>query len=279
MKRRRKRPQTIIWLLVVGAALCFVRFGPRQSVFEQAVYFVTDRMGSTARNTLLPYGDTAAQRKAAERERERAAVLVRENAHLREEMRRLGAAGRFKPPPNAVPARVSGRDPASWARRVTVNRGLAHGIEPGFIATTSQGLAGRVDNCSDTTCSVRLIVDPAAAVSCEVLASEKKPKAAPVPANATDTTPLPPQEPEPIIYCMAYGNAAQELDVVIVSSTAAAHAGDVVYTSGYDGLYPRGLRLGVITGHSRSHRFRAMGMHVRPDMDFRQLDFLLLSPP
>lgn len=274
--KRRRRPQTIIWLLIVGAALCFVRFGPRPSAYEQVVYYVTEKMGSTARNTLLPYGDNAAQRLAAGREQKRAAALVRENAHLREELRRLGAVGRFKPPPDAVPARVSGRDPAAWARRVTVNRGFAHGIRPGFIATTHQGLAGRVDHCSDTICSVRLIVDPTAAVSCEVGGPVKE---TPPEGAATDTTQIPAPEPEPTVFCMAYGNAAQELDVVIVSSEATARGGDLVYTSGYDGLYPRGLRLGVITGHSQSRRFRAMGMRVRPDVDFRQIDFLLLSPP
>ena len=269
--KRRNRFQVLFVIIVAAAALCLLRFGPHPGVLETAIYFLSSHIEALKDNSLLPYGDNAKLKKEAEAAREHAARLELENARLRRELRRLGFEKLAGQSPDVLAARVVGRDPATWSRRVVVNKGSLHGVKPGYIASTQHGLAGRVQRCSPAFCTVQLLTDPDAAVSCAIL--PKKIQTTPETATGTVTV----ETPE--VFCMAYGNASQTLDAVIVSSSAVPGKGDRVITSGYGGLYPRGLTIGVIAGPVVSKRFRANGRAVDSPVNFKSLDFLVLSPP
>ena len=259
--QRNNRLKTILALTVIILGLAVIRIGPWPSLFEQGVAWITGMTGKTVESTLLPYGDKEMLKKQAAADRERAMELQRENAHLREEMRRLGFLRKMRAAPRGVVARVVGRDPAAWYDRVIVDGGRGAGMRAGWIAVTNAGLAGRATRCTATTCRVRLIVDPAAATSCVIH-----------PRGGPDAV-----AEEADFFCMAYGAGARGLDILVVSSTRAASPGDLVVTSGYGGQYPRGLPLGVVRGPSRQGPYKGRGFSVRPHADFRNLEYLLLS--
>ena len=261
--RRNNRLKTLGIIMLLAAALAVIRVGPWPSLFQQAVALITGLAGHAVDHNLLPYGDKQSLKKQAVRDRGRAMRLLRENAHLKQELRRLGFVKKVRPSPGSVMARITLRDPSHWFHRVVVDAGSSSGVKTGWIATTESGLAGRVTHCTLTTCDVRLIVDPDAVTSC-VVHARGEPE---VVAEDTD------------FFCMASGNVQGGLDIMVVSSSRTARAGDQVVTSGYGGQYPRGVPLGVVTGRSRHGRYKGRGFAVRPLADFRNLEYMLLSSP
>jgi len=126
--KRNSRLKTIGVLILMIGALVFIRLGPWPSVFEQGVALVTGVTGRVINNTLLPYGDKERLKKDAAAERERAMRLLRENAHLKQELKRLGFAKKVRRAQGGVVARVVGRDPAAWYHRVIVDQGAGAGL-------------------------------------------------------------------------------------------------------------------------------------------------------
>lgn len=261
--RRNNRLKTLGIIVLIAAALAVIRVGPWPSLFQQGVALITGLTGRAVDHNLLPYGDKEELKKQAAEDREKAMRLLRENTHLKQEVRRLGFEKKIRPMPGSVIARITLRDPSNWFHRVVVDAGSSAGVKPGWIATTDSGLAGRVTECSLTTCDVRLIVDPDAATSCVI-----HPKGEPdVVAEEAD------------FFCIAYGSAEGELDIMVVSSSRTARAGDLVVTSGYGGQYPRGVPLGTVTGRSKSGKYKGRGFAVKSLAEFRNLEYLLLSAP
>jgi rod shape-determining protein MreC len=60
-----------------------------------------------------------------------------------------------------------------------------------------------------------------------------------------------------------------------VSNLADVKVGDVVVTSGADGIYPRGFRIGSVE-HSERGDGLSLAITVRPSVDFRALDEVLV---
>lgn len=261
--RRNNRLKALGIIVLVCAALAVIRVGPWPSLFQQGVALVAGLTGRAVNHNLLPYGDKEDLKKQASKDRERSMRLLRENTHLKQEMRRLGFEKKVRPSPGSVVARITLRDPSNWFHRVVVDAGSSAGVKAGWIATTEAGLAGRVTNCTLTTCEVRLIVDPDAATSCVI-----HPKGEPdIVAEEAD------------FFCIAYGSVEGGLDIMVVSSSRTARAGDLVVTSGYGGQYPRGLPLGMVTGGSKTGKYKGRGFAVKSLADFRNLEYILLSAP
>jgi rod shape-determining protein MreC len=259
--RRNNRLKTLGILILIAAAMSLVRIGPWRSGFEQATALVAGLAGRAVEHTLLPYGDKEELKIQAARDRERAMRLLRENQHLKQEIRRLGFIKAVRPAPGAVVARVTMRDPSAWHHSVVVDAGASQGVKAGWIASTESGVAGRVTRCAATTCTVRLIVDPDSATTCVIHPA----------SGATKTA------EEADFFCMAYGAGARGLDILVVSSSRTARRGDLVVTSGYGGHYPRGLPLGKVSGRAKSGAHADQGFSVKPYADFKNLEYLLLS--
>ena len=71
------------------------------------------------------------------------------------------------------------------------------------------------------------------------------------------------------------GYADAKLRMDFVSNLADVKAGDVVVTSGADGIYPRGFRIGWVERSERGDGL-SLAITVRPSVDFRALDEVLV---
>ena len=134
---------------------------------------------------------------------------------------------------------------------VTVNRGTADGVEADMAVIAPKGVVGRVIGpVASHAARVQLIVDRNAAVG----AVSERTRAGGMVVGVDGDPPL-----------------AMEL----VSNLADVAVGDVIVSSGVDGIYPRGFNIGKVEKSERGpslHRLIA----VRPAVDFSSLEDVLI---
>ncbi len=159
---------------------------------------------------------------------ERVAFLENENRHLRE---LLGMSQQLKV--KSVPAEILYDARNAFVRKVVLNRGSRDGVLPGQPVIDENGVIGQVTEVYLTTCEVTLLTD--------------KDQAIPV-LNARSGE-----------RSVAYGKGQQGyLELRFMMTNADIEQGDLLVTSGIDGVYPPGLVVG-----------RVAMMHENDDDSFR----------
>ncbi|WP_314620262.1 rod shape-determining protein MreC [uncultured Selenomonas sp.] len=123
-----------------------------------------------------------------------------------------------------VAARVIGRDYATWSGVIVIDHGTASGVRENMPVVTEKGLVGVVVEAAPYSSKVRLILDPRAAVGTIVQRQESRV------AGIVEGDPANPMMPR-------MKNIPKSADVV---------EGDVVVTSGYGGVYPKGILVGTV---------------------------------
>lgn len=147
---------------------------------------------------------------------ERIAFLENENRHLRE---LLGMSQRIRL--KSVPAEILYDAHNAFMRKVVLNRGSRHGVLPGQPVIDENGVIGQVTEVYLTTCEVTLLTD--------------KDQAIPV-LNARSGE-----------RSVAYGRGQQGyLELRFMMDNADIQQGDLLVTSGIDGVYPAGLAVGKV---------------------------------
>ena len=135
-------------------------------------------------------------------------------------------------------------------RTVTIDKGTADGLGPDMAVITPAGVVGRVINPGARAAMVQLLVDRNAAAGALVERSRSQ--------------------------GVVEGTGA-ELRLNYVSARADVAVGDVIVTSGIDGIYPKGFVIGQIESVGR-----AVGaIAIRSAVDFSSLEGVLvvLTPP
>ena len=122
------------------------------------------------------------------------------------------------------PARVIGRDAASWSNTIVINRGSADGIANDMAVVTEMGLVGHVIEADINSSKVQLILDPRSSVGTLIQRPESRV------AGIVEGDLNNPTMPRMI-------NIPKNSDVIV---------GDVIVTSGFGGVYPKGIVVGRI---------------------------------
>ena len=136
---------------------------------------------------------------------------------------------------------------------VTIDKGSSDGVQPNMAVLSSEGVVGRV-------------ISPVAAHAARVqlLIDHNGPAAAGAMTERTRAG------------GMVVGKEGDPpLRMEFVSNLADVKTGDVVLTSGADGIYPRGFRIGWVE-HSERGDGLSLAITVRPAIDFRSLDEVLV---
>jgi rod shape-determining protein MreC len=133
-------------------------------------------------------------------------------------------------------------------RTLTIDKGTADGLRPDMAVIAPAGVVGRVITPSARAAKVQLLIDRNAAAGALVERSRAQ--------GVVEGT-------------------GGDLRLNYVSETADVKVGDVVVTSGIDGIYPKGFVVGQIESVERgSGAFGAIV--VRPAVDFSSLEAVLV---
>ncbi|MDO8458840.1 MAG: rod shape-determining protein MreC [Burkholderiaceae bacterium] len=143
-------------------------------------------------------------------------LLAAENAHLRG---LLAAAERV--PVKSLMAEIlyDTRDP--FTRKIVLNRGAQSGVRAGQPVIDEVGVVGQVTRVFPLTAEVTLLTDKAQAIPVQVVRSG--------------------------VRSVAYGRGqSNALDLRFMPANADIHRGDILVTSGIDGVYPAGLAVASV---------------------------------
>ena len=177
---------------------------------------------------------------ASQRER----ALVAEAEGLR---RLLDLRDRTEMPTRA--AEVIGTSSAADIRSVIIDRGKEDGVQTDMAVISPAGAVGRVVMVSPHAAKVQLLVDRNAAVA--VMVGETRAQA----------------------IAMGTGESLVSLDYL--SGSAKIQTGDLVVTSGIDGIYPEGFVVGRVE-HIELAGGLFRSVRVRPAVDFSVLERVLV---
>ncbi|HVC48880.1 MAG TPA: rod shape-determining protein MreC [Burkholderiales bacterium] len=178
-------------------------------------------------------------------------ALVQENAHLRQLLR---ARERYFPHVSTADIIFIGKDP--FSRKILIDRGLGEGIHSGEVVVDDIGVLGQVTQVYPTSSEVSLITDKDEAVPVQVLRNG--------------------------LRAIVFGSGNEdELNLPYMDANADIKVGDVLVTSGIDGVYPAGLPVGVVEKIDRSPELPFATIHCIPSAGTernRQV-FILTGPP
>lgn len=121
-------------------------------------------------------------------------------------------------------ARIIGRDPSVWFDSSIINRGSLDGVKLNMTVVTNGGLVGRITAVGPLTSQVDLITRDKSGVGSVI-------------GEISNTNAL----------GVVLGTSKKDiLEMRYVSGSTEVKTGQVVYTTGQDGIYPPGLRVGEI---------------------------------
>ena len=153
--------------------------------------------------------------------------------------------------PATMAARVIAADPAAAFRTVTIDKGRLDGVRRDMAVLSPFGIVGRViDEPAAHAAKVQLIVDRNAGAG------------AVIERNGAGGV-------------VMGGEGDAPLRMEYVSNLAEVFPGDLVMSSGLDGIYPRGYVIGRIEKAERGSGLYRQIL-IRPRVDFTSLDTVLL---
>lgn len=123
-----------------------------------------------------------------------------------------------------VAARIIGRESATWSSVILINRGTLDGVADNMAVVTEVGLVGHVIEAGLNTSKVQLILDPRSSVGTLI------------------------QRPESRVAGIVEGdiNNPHAPKMVNIPKDADVKVDDMVVTSGFGGVYPKGIVVGIV---------------------------------
>ena len=159
-----------------------------------------------------------------------------------------------------LPAQIIGRDPSAWFDTSIINRGSLDGVKLNMPIITKGGLVGRVSAVSPLTAQIHLITREKTSeggVIGELGAS-----------NALG---------------VVSGTGKKELlQMGYVPGSIEVKLGDSVYTTGQEGIYPSGLKIGEIIEVRSGSATVPHQIFIKPSANFsamQEVAVLLYEPP
>jgi rod shape-determining protein MreC len=151
---------------------------------------------------------------------------------------------------SGVPAQIIGRDPLPWSGTMTINKGRADGIERNAAVVSPHGVIGQTIALSAHSARVLLVTDHNSGIDAIVQRS----RARGIVKGALDGRCL-----------MKY--LQREDDVV---------PGDLIVTSGLDGIFPKGIPIGEVTDVDLDKRGLLKTADVAPSVPLDRIEEVLV---
>ncbi len=151
---------------------------------------------------------------------------------------------------SVVFAEVIAKDPTIWFKTVIINKGRRHGVEKGMPALVPEGIVGQVVEASGSYAKILLIVDRNSAVDALVQRNR--------------------------VRGMLTGASTEQSQFDFVLLKEDVRLGDTIVTSGLDGVFPKGLRIGRVQYLEARPNEMFHTITVSPFVDFDKLEELLV---
>jgi rod shape-determining protein MreC len=139
-------------------------------------------------------------------------------------------------------------------RTITIDKGTREGLHADMAVIAPAGVVGRVIQPSARASKVQLLIDRNAAAGALIERTRAQ--------------------------GVVIGTGADDLRMDYVTGSADLKAGDIVVTSGIDGIYPKGFVIGQIQSVRRSAG-EYSAIRIKPAVDFSSLEAVLIvtTPP
>jgi rod shape-determining protein MreC len=149
-----------------------------------------------------------------------------------------------------ITAQVIAKDVSTEFRSIRINKGSASGILRGMAVVTHEGIVGKVLRVTADYADVITMLDNLSSIDAIVQRS----RARGVIEGATDDKCI-----------LKYALRTDDIEV-----------GDVIVSSGLDGVYPKGLMLGNVVKVAKKSYGVTQSVEVRPSVDFSKLEEVLV---
>ncbi len=153
-------------------------------------------------------------------------------------------------PLRGVGAMVIGYDPSNWSQTITVDKGLRDGLTVGMPVLEGDGVVGQVVAIGPTASKVLLITDHLSGVDSIVQGGRMRGVVEGAGLN---------------LARLRFGASEEEVKI-----------GDRVITSGMDGVFPKGLLIGVVTAVRKDRHALFQLVDIEPAVDVTRLESVLI---
>jgi len=189
-------------------------------------------------------------------------VEVQDNKSLTFENERLKSLLQLKEETayKFLSAQVIGRDTSAWFDTSIINRGSLDGVKLNMPIVTNGGLVGRVTAVSPLTAQISLITN------------DKSSSGAVIGALGTSNA----------LGVVSGSGKKDILEMGYVQGSVEVKVGESVYTTGQDGIYPAGLKLGEVAEVRAGSASEALKIYIQPSAkltSMQEVAVLLYEPP
>ncbi len=161
---------------------------------------------------------------------------------------------------DVLSAQIIGRDPSLWFDSAIINRGSLDGVKLNMPIVNNGGLIGRVVAVSPITAQINLIT------------KEKSGLGGVIGELGTSNA-----------LGVVSGNGKRELlEMGYIPGTIEVQVGEMVYTTGQDGIYPAGLKIGEVVEVKPGSATVTQQIFVKPNAKLYTMEevaVLLYEPP
>jgi rod shape-determining protein MreC len=186
---------------------------------------------------------------------QRSEELTKENERLLG-LLNLKSESKYK----VLPAQIIARDPSAWFDNSVINRGSLDGVKLNMPIVNNGGLIGRVVAVSPLTARINLVT------------KDKSGLGGVIGELGTSNA-----------IGVVTGNGKRELlEMGYVPGTIEVQVGEIVYTTGQDGIYPPGLKLGEVVEVRPGSATVPQQIFIKPSarlFAMEEVAVLLYEPP
>ncbi|PID39396.1 MAG: rod shape-determining protein MreC [Proteobacteria bacterium] len=155
--------------------------------------------------------------------------------------------------PSMIAARVVGKDPSPWSKTVIIDKGIRDNVIQGSPVVIPEGIVGVIVEASAGFSKVLLLTDPNSAVDALVQTTRAR--------------------------GIVKGGGDDRCIFNYVLRKHEISVGDTVVSSGLDGVFPKGLRVGRVSEIVRQNAGIFQNVVVTPYVDFEILEEVFVIAP
>jgi len=154
-----------------------------------------------------------------------------------------------------VAGEIIGKDPSPWFRSIIINKGKRDGLRSSLPVIVPEGVVGIVTDVSERYAKVLMLIDQNSAVDALIQRNRAR--------------------------GLVRGEAKDICSLEYVLYRHDLREGDIVVTSGLEGVFPKGLRIGTISQVTKKNSGIFQEVAVEPFVDFETIEevLVILSPP